>query len=117
MKTVKISSMVIGLSIVFQWGFFILSGNVPELQSAPVSIAFHIIIELATAAALISAGIMLSDKSVKSKHWAVFAQGMLCYTVVNSAGYFAQAGDWGFVLMFAVLLYFALSNTLRILRN
>jgi hypothetical protein len=40
MKFVRVSSIVIGLLMIGQWMFFLFTGNVPELQSAPVSIPF-----------------------------------------------------------------------------
>jgi hypothetical protein len=42
---------------------------------------------------------------------------MLLYTVVNSAGYFAQRGEWLLVLMFATLFLLALGSIGRILSS
>lgn len=111
MKFVKISSAVIGSLMIVQWVFFIVTGNVPELETAPVSIIFHISIEVLTSFLLIYAALF-------SKKWAIrqtlllYGQGMLGYTVVNSAGYFAQSGEWPFVGMFAILLGISIYNAI-----
>jgi hypothetical protein len=110
MKFVKISSVSIGALMLFQWLFFLATGNVPELETAPVSIAFHLAIELITAIALIGTGFSLRAQKLERWVLAAFAQGMLGYTVVNSPGYFAQSGDYALVFMFACLLAVSLIN-------
>ncbi len=57
MKFVKISSASIGALMLMQWLFFLATGNVPELETAPVSISFHLAIEFMTALALIVTGL------------------------------------------------------------
>jgi len=103
--------------MIFQWVFFLTAGQVPELETAPVSITFHIVIELITALVLITAFIVLKTPGRGRTAFAVYGQGMLGYTVVNSAGYFAQSGDWIFFVMFAVLLFFSLGNLLIIIKK
>lgn len=117
MKFVKISSISIGTLMLLQWSFFLATGNVPELETAPVSISFHLAIEFLTALALILTGIYLQPE--KQERWilAAFAQGMLGYTVVISPGYFAQSGEYALVFMFAVLLAAALFNLSYLYRN
>ncbi len=117
MKFVRISSLVIGLGMIVQWLFFLLTNNVPEIRTAPVSISFHITIELLTATILLSIFFLLRKPTEGKKYLAVYGQGMLGYTVVNSAGYFAQSGDWIFLIMFSILLCVSFINTLRLLRG
>jgi hypothetical protein len=117
MRSVVLSSMIIGISMILQWVFFLMTGNVPELQTEPLSILFHLTIEGITAFSLIGSAILLHKRRPKASYLAVFAQGMLAYTVVNSAGYFAQSGDWSFVVFFAVLLFFSIDNTKRIIKG
>ena len=109
MKFVKISSAIIGFLIIGQWVFFLITGNVPELETTPVSIGFHITIELLTALLLIFGG-LICKKRIQRQVILLYSQGMLGYTVFNSAGYFAQNGDWLFVGMFAVLLGISIFN-------
>ncbi len=114
MKIVRISSLVIGLSMILQWIFFLLTGNVPELSTTPISITFHIVIELITAIMLISVFFQLKNPKKWNLFFAAYAQGMLGYTVINSAGYFAQSGDWIFLVMFTILLVVSVMNLIHI---
>lgn len=115
MKFVRISSILVGISMIGQWVFFLVTGNVPELLTTPVSIIFHIVIEIITALFLLLTGIFFLD-TPRRRMLAVFCQGMLFYTVVNSSGYFAQSGQWPFLIMFALLLVVAVLNTLLLYR-
>lgn len=116
MKFVKISGIVIGLLMINQWLFFLLTGNVPEIQTAPIEITFHIIIELITAAVLIVSAMLFTAEPKKSAV-CIFGQGMLGYTSVNSAGYFAQSGQWPFLIMFGVLLVISIINTVILINQ
>jgi hypothetical protein len=103
--------------MIFQWVFFLTTGQVPELETAPISIVFHIVIELITACVLITVFFLLKTPGPGRTVFAAYGQGMLGYTVVNSAGYFAQSGDWIFLMMFAVLLFFSLGNLSILINN
>lgn len=91
-----------------QWLFFLATGNVPELETEPLAIGFHLVAELATAVALILAGIGLLRRASRALPVTLLALGMLLYTVINSAGYFAEQGVWIMVGMFGVLLILTL---------
>jgi hypothetical protein len=110
------SSLVIGVMMLAQWTFFIAAGQVPELQTAPVAIAFHLAAEAATALTLIAAGMALLRKRRGAAKLALVANGMLIYTVIVSPGYFAQQGQWPLVGMFALLLVLALVSIVKVWR-
>jgi len=110
MRFVRISSIVTGVLMFIQWGFFLATGNVPELDSQSRAIAFHLAAEFLTASALIASGIRLSGSRPQSRVSAAFAQGMLGYTAVNSSGYFAQNGEPIFLGMFGIVLLLAVLN-------
>jgi hypothetical protein len=116
LKFVKITSIVIGLLIINQWLFFLLSRNVPELITAPIEITFHIIIELITASVLIASAMLFIKENQKSVI-CIFGQGMLGYTAVNSAGYFVQKGQWPFLIMFGLILMISIINTVILINN
>ncbi|MCF7832011.1 MAG: hypothetical protein K9N05_00345 [Candidatus Marinimicrobia bacterium] len=116
MKFVKISSAIIGMLMILQWVFFIVTGNIPEFETAPVSIAFHISIEIITAVLLIFSS-LICKKRVIRETLLLYGQGMLGYTVINSAGYFAQSGQWLFLAMFAVLLLISIYNAVILFRQ
>ncbi len=104
MKFSGIYAICVGILMLAQWSFFLITGNVPELQTEPWSIAFHLAAEAFTAIGLIFSGILVLRQVTLAKETYLVFSGMLIYAMVNSAGYFAQSGDWVFVVMFAVLL-------------
>ncbi len=53
----------------------------------PISISFHITIEIITGSVLILTFFVLRGARQWGRYLAVYSQGMLGYTVVNSAGY------------------------------
>lgn len=116
MKFVAWYSLVVGIMMFVQWTFFLLTGQVPELQTEPYRIIFHLIGEFVTALALILAGLAVLNRWRLARETTLVALGLLFYTVIVSPGYFAQQGQWAFVGMFAVLLALgivALRATLR----
>lgn len=109
--------LAVGLLMLGQWAFFLLAGQVPELATAPWSIGFHLAAEAITAVGLILAGAAL----LRGMDWAprayLLASGMVLYSVVASAGYFAQSGQWGLVAMFGVLLALSLISVTLLSRS
>jgi hypothetical protein len=103
-------AVAVGVLMIAQWLFFLSVGQVPELTTAPIELGFHLAAELATAVALLAGGLGLIQSRAWGRLAAVFAFGMLSYTTVVSAGYFAQRGEWPLVAMFAVLLVAALAS-------
>ena len=103
MAFVAYYALLTGLLMFAQWIFFLVTGQVPGLQTAPWEIGYHLTAEFLTAGALLAAGIGLLKSIPWSKNFARIALGMLLYTVLNSAGYFAQRNVWSLVVMFAVL--------------
>jgi hypothetical protein len=101
-------AITVGILMLGQWTFFLASGHVPELQTEPFRIAFHLLGEGVTAMALIVSGISLLRGTAWAREAAFASLGMLTYTVLVSPGYFAQLGQWPFVAMFGVLLLLTL---------
>jgi hypothetical protein len=110
-------SILVGILMIGQWGFFLGTGQVPELQTEPVRITFHLAAELITAIALIFSGYLLLKMTPLSKHLALIATGMLLYTTIVSPGYFAQSGDWPIVIMFGLLIVSNLYNMYRLMKK
>ncbi|MFB6197363.1 MAG: hypothetical protein ABEI52_03705 [Halobacteriaceae archaeon] len=107
----------IGITMASMWIVFYVAGAIPELTSAPMEIGSHLIAEGLTASFLLAAGYGL----FRSRHWAtsvlLFALGMLLYTVINSAGYFAQRGELVMVGMFTLLTLTTGAFLLDLLRD
>ncbi len=107
----------VGLLMVTMWVFFLVSGQVPELETEPLSIYFHLAAEFATALLLLIGGIGLLKKFPWTVNVYLVATGMLIYTVINSPGYYAQQGEWTFVTMFTIILLLALGSIVAILKS
>lgn len=94
---------VVGLAILGIWTMLLVTDQVPELETAPLTIYYHLVAEFLTAIALLVTGTGLLAK----RNWAfrgyLAALGMLLYTVINSAGYYADLGESSMVGMFAFL--------------
>lgn len=109
------AALFVGILMIGQWLFFLGTGQVPELQAAPVVIAFHLVAELLTALVLLAAGAGLLLRWRWALPTALVGFGMLLYTVINSAGFFAQQEVWALVLMFALLLVLTMISIGRLL--
>jgi len=73
-----------------QWIMFYIKDQIPELETEPLRIKFHLGAELITAAALILGGAAMITNKVWGKDALLPALGMLLYTLMVSSGYFAQ---------------------------
>jgi len=109
--------ILVGLLMIAQWTFSILSGGVPEFETAPWAIGFHLAAELTTALALILGGAAF----LKSRSWGrtvlLTGLGMVIYSEIVSPGYYAQQGQWPFVGMFAIVLLGAVWSVMLLLRE
>ena len=108
-------SIFIGIMIITQWIFFILTGNVPEFTTAFWEIIFHIIVEFLTAFILLITGWRMITKRKYAIQGNLVAQGMLIYSVINSSGYFVQQGQWIFIIMFVAILVLSLASVHKLL--
>ncbi len=113
-KFPMIFGVVCGIGMFAQWTMFIATGQVPELQTEPYRIAFHLAAEGITALGLLISSILLLKQRHTGTILYAIACGMLLYSVIVSPGYFAQLGQWGFVAMFAVLLILAVLSLMNL---
>jgi len=103
-KIVSVYSLLVGIMMAVMWSVFALTDQIPELETSPKEIAFHLAAEFLTAFALIAGGLGLVLRRSWGFYLNLVALGMLAYTVIVSPGYYAQTGDYAFVGMFAVLM-------------
>ena len=89
--------------MIFMWLVFIATNQVPEINTAPIKISYHLIAEFLTAILLLIGGFGLLTKRVWGFHLYLISMGMLLYTVIVSAGYYANLGDLMMVGMFTIL--------------
>lgn len=93
----------VGVAIVGLWVVLLATGQVPELTTAPLEIGYHLVAELATALTLLAAGTGRHRRVAWADRLFPVALGMLLYTTVNSAGYYAGLAEWPVVGLFGVL--------------
>jgi hypothetical protein len=94
--------------MVAQWGLSFLSRQIPELESEPIRIGFHIAAEMVTAILLLIGGTGLLAGAPWSRDISLLGMGMLFYTAIVSPGYFAQKGQWGWLGVFAAIIILGL---------
>jgi hypothetical protein len=72
-------------------------------ERGQIEMRFHVIAELLAAVVLIIAGTSLLMKISWGQEVFLIAIGMLLYTSVNSAGYFAQIRQQSMIIIFAIV--------------
>lgn len=100
--------VVVGTCIAGMWIVFFASSAVPEVRTAPIALGFHLAAEALTAFTLVTSGVGLLLGTAAARQSYRVGIGMLLYTSIVSAGYFAQRGEWAFLGMFAVIVVLAL---------
>jgi hypothetical protein len=77
MKFAGIFALAVGILIFGQWAVSLATSGVPELQTAPLAIGFHLAAEVLTALALILSGLALLKKRPWGRTLFLVAGGML----------------------------------------
>lgn len=101
-------AVLVGCGMLGLWAMLLATGQVPEVETEPYRIAFHLAAEWMTAGTLIVAGVALARRAQWARATYRVAIGMLLYTAVVSPGYYAQLGQWPMVVMFAAIFAGAL---------
>lgn len=96
--------IVIGVMMIAMWIFFLISGQVPELETKRLEIVLHIAAEAMTGCVLILGGSLLRGNARMGKAVSTFALGMLAYTLIVSPGYYLAQKAYVVGIPFAVLL-------------
>jgi hypothetical protein len=109
-----IFAILVGMMMIGQWIMLFVTRQIAELETEPFRIWFHIAGEIVTAVLLIAGGAGL----LLSLPWSIalylVAMGMLLYTAIVSPGYFAQKGQWVWVLFFAVLVVLTILSAVAV---
>jgi len=103
-KTIGIYSIILGISIIALWIVLLISNNVPEVQTEPISIIFHLCAELLMGLMLLISGISLIRKSKVGDILFLISSGMVIYSIINSSGYYGNSGEWSMVTVFILIL-------------
>ena len=115
MRFAAIFSIIVGAGMIGQWAIAYLSKQIPELETEPIRIWFHIAAEMATAILLIVGGIGMLAQTNWSRNIFLISMGMLFYTAIVSPGYFAQKGQWAWLGMFSAIIILGVVSILFVL--
>ena len=110
-RLTSLYSIVIGVLMVAMWSMFLLTGQVPELQTEPYRIIMHLAAEFSTAFVLLIGGYGVLTKKSWGVRFQQFSLGMLLYTLIVSPGYYLQLGELAMVGMFETMLFLTLMVT------
>jgi hypothetical protein len=116
-KVVGWFQFLVGVAMLGLWARLLATGGVPEIEAGQRDIWFHVAAEAIAAVALIIGGLALFRSGGAARFvLSAFACGALLYTSVNSAGYYADRGEWGPVGMFGLLALLAVVGMIRVVR-
>ena len=119
MKVVGGFQVVVGTAMLMLWAILLSTGQVAEVTDGRTDIWFHLGAEVVTAALLLAGGTSLlrsrGTPTPFARTLGAVAFGALLYTGVNSAGYYAQLGEWAVVGMFALLTVATIAGIVRLL--
>jgi peptidoglycan/LPS O-acetylase OafA/YrhL len=101
-KLASIYTIIIGIAMICMWVAFLITNQVPEINTAPLEITYHLLAEFLTAILLLIGGFGMFTKKAWGFHAYLISLGMLLYTVIVSAGYYANLGEMIMVAMFTV---------------
>ena len=107
-KLASIYSIIIGIAMICLWVVFLITNQVPQINTGPLEISYHLVAEFLTAILLLISGFGLFTKKAWGFHLYLISMGMLLYTVIVSAGYYANLGDMIMVGMFTVFQVFTI---------
>jgi hypothetical protein len=112
----SVFAITVGLAMIIRWAMLYTSKQIPELETEPIRLWFHVAGEMVTALLLVSSGIgQLANRSWATTLYPI-AIGMLLYTAIVSPGYFAQRGERIWVLIFGVIVLLAIVSVFLVAR-
>ena len=86
MTFAAVYAIIVGIGMIAQWSVSLARSQVPELETEPVRIRFHIVAEFITALTLLAGGSGLLIDSGWGLNVYLVSMGMLLYTVLVSPG-------------------------------
>ncbi len=99
--------------MLLMWFLLLIKREVPELNTKPTQLYFHLVAEFITGIMLIIGGVGLIMNQFWGEVLFFIAIGMAIYSTINAAGFYGQLKDWP---MFITLLMFTfISLTITIL--
>ncbi len=108
-KIIGFYYLAVGIGIIGLWTMLYVSKQIPELETEPAAIAFHIFIEIAMGVMAIITALSILKRKKSSLTLMLITSGMLMYSVVNSSGYYAETGEYGMIAMFGIIFLFTIA--------
>lgn len=99
-KIAAIYSIFIGVSMIGMWTALLGTGQVPEINTEPIYLLYHLIAEFLTAITLLIGGFGLFANRKWGLKVYLISMGMLLYAVLIAGGYYAQKSEWTMIGMF-----------------
>ena len=99
-----IYAIVIGIGIIGLWLMLYRTKQIPELETEPIAIAFHMTAEMTMGILSLLSGIFLLIGLSWAPYFFILAMGLVIYAIVNSAGYYGQKKQRSIVIMFGIIL-------------
>jgi hypothetical protein len=104
MRIIGWFQVVVGSGILLLWPVLVVAGEVPELAAGQADIWFHMVAEAVAGVLLIAAGWLLVRYGGQRAHMlSALALGALVYTGINSAGHYAELGQWALASILVLL--------------
>jgi hypothetical protein len=113
--------ITVGVAIIGYWILLFLKKQTLDKQKAAVTnrglieMRLHVTAELVAAVLLLIAGVSLLLKASWGQEIFLIAIGMLLYTCINSAGYFAQIRQFSMILIFVAVFILSLISLALVL--
>ncbi|HZW38426.1 MAG TPA: hypothetical protein VFF33_03915 [Ignavibacteriaceae bacterium] len=92
-KIAAVYSLVLGSGIILFWMYLLLDGFVPEINTKPTEILFHLIAEFTTAIFLFISSVFMYENFKGGTYLNLTSMGMLFYSLIQTPGYFFQIGE------------------------
>lgn len=100
---VAIYTILVGFAMIGMWTMLLATNQMPELHEKPKEATFHLIAEISTAVLLVISGIGLLLGSEWARTLSPISLGMLLYSVIYAAGFYAHQDNLPMATMFIVL--------------
>ena len=106
MKFIAFYSLLLGTAMLGLWSLILSTGEIPEGRT---EFSFHLVSEFLMALACMGAGILVLIHHRSGWGLALAAHGMVAYSVLNAAGYYAQRGERMLPVVFVILFVISLT--------
>ncbi len=105
--------IIVGIAMILLWAWLLITDDVPDLDTRPLTMWFHIAGEVATAVVLIVAGWGLITGTAWARRLYLLAIGMLLLVVIHAVAWYGGRGEIWMVIAFVILAILGVFFALR----